>query len=372
MRSTSSKHPLRAYTVLPFWITLFSLALCLLLLLLSELSPAIADGLNGSLSQWLRRHLASVTSYLPFSLGEWVLMLTPTALTFLLLLLFVRCHTAAARVRLLSFVLSVVFAISSMHILTLGIAYRTTSLDGALGLERREVSTEELYETAELLRLRAEAELDAVTFGEGGSSVMPYSLDELSASLCDAFAAVHATYGVADDFRSRVKAPVASRVLSYAHLLGIYSFYTGEANLNVDYPAYNFPFTSAHELAHQRGVIREDEANFVAHLVCISSSDAYIRYSGYVNLLVYVLNACYRASAAAGDTEAYSAFYKTIDVRIRREFYAESLHSEQYDTAFGELSSDLNDLYLQANGTAGAVSYGFVVDMAVAFYKGQR
>lgn len=361
---------LRAYTVRPFRASVVVLCLSYLLLLMAELSPQAADALNNTLCQGLRSALALLTSPFPFSFGEWVLLLAPTALTFTLAVLFVRCHTAKARVRLLSFVLSVVCMIASMHILTLGIAYRTTPLDRTLGITRETPTEEELYDTAAYLAACAARELDAIEFGESGSSVMPYSSDALSEKLCDAYERVYEQYGVPCRLRSRVKMPIVSKALSYARLLGIYSFYTGEANVNADYPPYNFPSTTAHEFAHQRGIIREDEANFMAHLVCISSDDAYIRYSGYTHLLVYVLNACYRATAY--DTDIYAELYKSIDVRIRREFYAESLYSEQYDTAFGEMSNSLNDLYLQANGTDGAVSYGYVVDMAVAFYKSRR
>ena len=371
MRSRSTFfQKLRTYTVLPFRVSAVVLCLSYLLLLIAELSTSAADVLNNTVCQGLRSALATLTSPFPFSFGEWVLLLAPTALTFTLAVLFVRCHTAAARVRLLSFVLSVVCTLASMHILTLGIAYRTTPLDRTLGITREVPTEAELYDTAAYLVACAERELDAITFGESGSSVMPYSAVELSEKLCDAYARVNGQYGVPYNLRSRVKMPMASKALSYAHLLGIYSFYTGEANVNADYPSYNFPATAAHEFAHQRGIIREDEANFMAHLVCIASDDAYIRYSGYTHLLIYVLNACYRVSAY--DSSIYADFYKSIDVRIRREFYAENLHSEQYDTAFGEVSSSLNDLYLQANGTDGAVSYGYVVDMAVAFYKNRR
>ena len=36
--------------------------------------------------------------------------------------------------------------------------------------------------------------------------------------------------------------------------------------MNVDYNDYNLVFTCAHEMAHQRGLSKEDEANFIAFL----------------------------------------------------------------------------------------------------------
>ena len=48
----------------------------------------------------------------------------------------------------------------------------------------------------------------------------------------------------------------------------------------------------------KRGISREDEANFIAFLVCEASEDPYVRYAGYMNLLQYVMNALYKTDPA--------------------------------------------------------------------------
>ena len=357
----------RTYTTRFFRVCLVLLLGCGCLLLLSIVSPTVADALNRTVCHGVRVGLGTLTSLVPFSVGELLLFLIPTALTFAVVWLFVRSHDRASRIRVISSVLAIGCLAASMQTLTLGIAYRATPLEQRLSLTPEGATAEELLSVAEHLRDEAHALLDEITFDENGSSVMPYDTDTLSDKLMDAYARVEQDYPDAVyGFTSRIKPVVASRVMSYAHIIGVYTFFSGESNLNVDYHDYNFPFTSAHEFSHQSGVAPEEAANFMAHLVCIASDDAYIRYSGYANLLVYVMNAYYRAVA---DADVYATFYYSVDERLRGEFHAESVHSQQYDTAFGELSSDLNDLYLKANGTEGRVSYGFVVDLAVAFYK---
>ena len=153
--------------------------------------------------------------------------------------------------------------------------------------------------------------------------------------------------------------------MSYTHITGVYTYFTGEANLNVAFPDYTVAYTAAHEMAHQRGIAPEDEANFVAFLVCLESDDPYIRYSGYVNVLEYVLNALYRA-----DNKAYTEVYRLIDNTVRREFAAYSDFFSKYrDSVASNVSDKVNDTYLKLNGTEGSVSYGLVVDIAVAYYK---
>ena len=56
--------------------------------------------------------------------------------------------------------------------------------------------------------------------------------------------------------------------MSYANIGGMFFPFTMESNINVDNPFFVVPWTMAHELAHQCGFMREDEANFIAYLAC--------------------------------------------------------------------------------------------------------
>jgi hypothetical protein len=54
---------------------------------------------------------------------------------------------------------------------------------------------------------------------------------------------------------------------------------------------------------------------------------------------------------------------------VRGELIAESEAYEKYaDSTVGEISNKLNDMYLKLNGTEGAISYGLVTSLAVAYY----
>ncbi|MBE6612559.1 MAG: DUF3810 domain-containing protein, partial [Ruminococcaceae bacterium] len=153
---------------------------------------------------------------------------------------------------------------------------------------------------------------------------------------------------------------------TYTHISGMYTYYTGEANLNINFPDYNLPFTAAHELAHQRGILPENEANFVAFLVCMESDDPYIRYSGLLNMVEYVNSALYSA-----DYDTFAAVYGSLDPRVRYEIVSYNEFFEKYrENTAANVSSALNDTYLKAQGqTAGEKSYGMVVDLAVAYVK---
>jgi len=63
---------------------------------------------------------------------------------------------------------------------------------------------------------------------------------------------------------ARPKPLLASAALSWLGLTGIYSPFTGEPNVNMTVPNPELPFAASHEVAHQRGFAREDEANYLA------------------------------------------------------------------------------------------------------------
>ena len=260
--------------------------------------------------------------------------------------------------------LSLLALVFSLFTFAFAPAYYGKTLDKKLGIERREVSAEELYDTAMILVENINEESEKVVFRTRSFSVMPYTLSEMNDHLLDSYDTACDKYGFIQRLNSRIKPVMLSEAMSYTHITGVYTFFTGEANLNVDFPDYTLPFTAAHELAHQRGIAREDEANFVAYLVCIESSEAYIRYSGYLNLFEYVASALARA-----DVNLYKEAIANLSQTARYEMVAYSNFFDKYrDSVASEISGVVNDTYLTIQGTPGTASYGMVVDLAVAYY----
>jgi len=88
---------------------------------------------------------------------------------------------------------------------------------------------------------------------------------------------------------SSLKPVTSSWLTSKMGIEGYYNPLSGEANINDRLPNFVLPFVTCHEIAHQIGVAKEDEANLVGYLTAIHSSDARFQYSAYYNMLRYVL-----------------------------------------------------------------------------------
>ena len=341
-------------------------AIALVLYFIMIQSIAFSDWFNSSVSTPMRTLAAALTSWIPFSLAEFAIFLIPLALFFVIRHAMRHyCDTWRSSAVFMGMLLAAAAGLFCLFVLNFAAGYRTTTLDKRLELERTDVTAQELYDTAEILVDAINRETANVAFYENDFSLMPYSISELNDKLNDAYRSFAEDSDLLHHADSRFKPVLISELMSYTHITGVYSFFTGEANVNVHFPDYTLPYTAAHEMAHQRGIAREDEANFVAFLVCIQSDDAYIRYSAYLNVYEYVVSALRQA-----DVELY---YKSL-AHLNREVSSElDAYSQFYDryrhSTISKVSGTVNNTFLQSQGTVGTRSYGMVVDLAVAYFK---
>ncbi len=328
--------------------------------------PAFADWFNRYIGAGVRAVLAYLTGWIPFSFAEMLLIAIPLIFVVMLRVALSRYGDSWRSVlRYCAGLLALLLCFYIFFVWGYGTGYHGSTVEEKLDLDRQPVSAEELAETAAWLVERIEIEQENITYRPDGFSVMPYSHSEMNAQLLDAYDTICDRYSFVQRLRSRIKPVILSEPWTYTHISGVYTYFTGEANLNMNFPDYTLPFTAAHELAHQRGIAREDEANFMAFLVCTASDDPYIRYCGYLNLYEYVASALYSA-----DSERYFAVLNTVNSSMRGELVAYSEFFDQYrETVVSEVSGAINDTYLKLQGTEGSKSYGRVVDLAVAWFK---
>ncbi|MCI8388023.1 MAG: DUF3810 domain-containing protein [Clostridiales bacterium] len=364
------KNTIKTYCPIVSLVLFIFAILSVIIHIISELSVPFSDFFNRYISSFFRGLMAMITNLIPFSVAECIIISLPVICIILIVLCVKRVRRSMRdAVRYLVSLASVVALMYSMFVMTTSVAYNGSTLAAKLGLNRQPVSVEQLRVTAEYMIEKMNAELGEVEFRYGGSSVMPYSVSEMNDKLLEAYDKLSEKYSFIPRLWSRVKQVSLSEAMTYTHMSGMYTYYTGEANLNVNFPDYNLPFTAAHELAHQRGVLPENEANFVAFLVCCESDDPYIRYSGYMNMYEYLNSALYSA-----DYDTFAEVYNSLDMRAIYEMRAYNAFFEKYrENVAANVSSTLNDTYLKAQGqTAGEKSYGMVVDLAVAYVIDER
>ena len=344
-------------------------ALCAVIYAFICASEAFADYFNTHVSTVFRFLFATITNILPFSLAELIIILLPV-ITFISIwyLLAFRCDTKRSSTVSIVCIFSVLSLFLSSFVLCFAAGYKGASLDKKLEIEAQAISPDELYKTSEYLVNKINELTAEISYGEDDFSIMPYSFKEMNEKLLEAYDKFCDKHDFISTFNSRLKPVLISEAMSYAHITGVYTFFTGETNINVSFPDYTIPYTAAHEMAHQRGVAREDEANMIAFLVCIESEDPYIQYSAYVNVFEYVANALYRA-----DRSKFKQIYNELNAYTYNEQRAYNAFFEKYDNSVAsQISGVVNDTYLKTQGTVGKKSYGMVVDLTVAYFKDQN
>lgn len=160
------------------------------------------------------------------------------------------------------------------------------------------------------------------------------------------------------------KAIASSHWLSYLDFTGFFFPFTGEACVNTDFPVSLFPSTVAHELAHQRGVAREQDANFVAVLSGLESGDLDYGYSACLLAYIHLGNALYSA-----DYARWEPVYKSLSEGVRLDIALNNAYWRQFETPVQTVSNTVHEGLLQSyDQELGLKSYGACVDLLVCHY----
>ena len=158
-----------------------------------------------------------------------------------------------------------------------------------------------------------------------------------------------------------------SRCMSYVNFTGFYFPFTAEANINTDSPACLVPSTIAHELAHQRGVAEEDEANFVAVLASLTDGDPIYCYSACLLAYIHLGNALYRA-----DYDVWLDNYQHLGAGPKADLEDNRSYWAQFETPVSTVSDSVYTGFLHSYGqTLGLQTYGKCVDLLVTYYYSQ-
>ena len=341
--------------------------ICGIIKIAAVCSVPFAEYFNGRVSPIFRSVFAHISSVFPFSVAEtFIIAMIPLAVVF-----FVYCIRVSAKngtlIRQIFRVVAVICFIFSTFVLNYSTGYNTRTLDEKLGIDAKTPTSDELYTACAMAAINLYDIEEDVLVDKSGATVMPYSFFELSDKLNAAYDSLYEKYDFLTPLHTGIKRIALSKPLTYTHMSGFYTFFTGEANVNVNYPDFVTVFTAAHEMAHQRGIAREDEANYVAFLACIGSEDDYIRYCGYTNILEYLGSALADLDYERFSSQVY-AFFPTV---TKNEFAAYAKAFEPYrDNIAASVSSAANDAYLKSQGVSeGEKSYGLVVDLASAYFN---
>ena len=360
----------------PFWLLiLFALppAALITLFYIYKDSQSVIDWVETYIAAPYRGAAATVTSFGPFqyfSLAEIIItLLIIWALIFLIktIILVVRGPGRVAAMFGRVFILVIVAGyLFSAYSWLWDAGYGAESLAVKTGLSSDGVTVEQLESATRAFAEKANELAEQVSRDEDGhfDEARNYYF-ALSKGL---YTNIATELSALDGDYHTPKAMIYSKLMSLTGFTGVYIAITGEANVNVDAPGCLVPFTIAHEMAHQRGVHSEEEANFAAVAACITSNITVYEYSGYLGGLIYLSSALYSA-----DPDAANEILATLSDSVRTDWADNNEYWQRHETAATEAVTAVYDSYLKYNGQdLGVSSYGACVDLLVTWLEARE
>lgn len=253
--------------------------------------------------------------------------------------------------------------------LNFSVLYHCSTFAEQYGITENRYTSEQLLTVSRMLIDRANKSAKAAPRDENGVFTLTCDLNaEAKAAmlkLSDEYPSLKGYYPGAKPVRS-------SYFMMQINLLGIYTPFTLEANYNAMSADCELPATVCHELAHLKGWMPEDEANFIAFLACIDSGNPEFEYSGYLSAITYIENKIWNDAGIEPEvkTEVLSMIDKSIDEDLKR---SREIFTEAQSAPIGKAAAAISDAAIEAslvvNGVSdGAKSYGRLVDLIMSYY----
>jgi hypothetical protein len=146
---------------------------------------------------------------------------------------------------------------------------------------------------------------------------------------------------------------------------GYYNPFSAEAQVNTAYPDFMIPFTACHEVAHQLGIAREQEANLLALIVAENAADKQLRYSAAFHLFLYS-----NTQLAQLDSNAAHQLNKQITQAVKKDFAEYRSFIRKNKSILETVILRIYDQFLIQQGQVrGMNSYQDVVGLWLAYQR---
>lgn len=357
MRSSFPKAKLRILACLVFIIIVIKFA--------ANNPEWVEKSYSNQIYSGFSRFLRALFGWIPFSFGD---MLYLAAIVWIIwrvinffVLLFSKKLTLlwlkASAFRLLLICISVYIVFN----LFWGLNYNRKGITTQLNLQATPIDTADLKDLQNLLLLRLN-ESKSACMAAGNAYPSNRQMFTRAVRCYDSLAV---QYPFLEYQGTSIKSSLYGWWGNYLGFTGYYDPFTGEAQVNTTVPAFMRPYTTCHEMAHQLGYAKEEEANFVGYLAVMASNDTLFHYSAYLDLFVYANRELYFVDSVSAKTAAaqLSPAVKA-DIREWRAFL------KKHQNPFEPVIQWMYGNYLKANKQPrGMFSYNEVIVDLIAYYK---
>lgn len=353
---------------------LFLIFLLPLSIILSQMSRVLPNFIEKFYSSFLFKIIANIlstiTGFLPFSLAELVIVSFSTFVLFYISKTILHLYKYKNRrlETLKNFglnILAISGAIFFSFQLLWGLNYQRLTIDKIFQLNIRNSSSAEVADLCKILINNSNTLRENLKENQYGIMQLPYNKKYMLETAHLGYDSASLKYSKLKGNYGTPKGILLSIPMCYTGITGFYFPFTNEANINMAEPDSFLPFTTAHEMAHQRGFAKEDEANFIAYIACINHPDVNFKYSGTLSALSYSFNVLRK-----NDYQKFKELISTCSTSVLNDLNYNQRFWKGYSGPIESMGDKINDTYLKAqNQGSGTKSYGAMVDLLLAEYR---
>ena len=318
-----------------------------------------------SISRYSLWVISSIVNIIPFSVTElfYVVAIISLIVSFVKIIKSMKTRSWELVFQILYKITAVAVGMILMINLVFTFSYNRYPLGEELALEKHTITMENAVESSAYYIGKAKSLEDKFERDETGAVISPYSFNETVELVRKEYERLDSDYF--NPFTVKPKKMMFSSIMSYMGFTGVFFPFFAEVNINVKAPAYGIPVTICHEMAHSKGVMRENEANFVAYYLLITSENEYLQYCGYMHASSRMLNETYDPN----DRTYYDDTRELISEAMWGEYNASYTMWDSYDTFVDDIFNWINNFYLTSSGvTSGVKSYSQTGEFLVRLY----
>ncbi|MDR6300428.1 DUF3810 domain-containing protein [Mesonia maritima] len=317
-------------------------------------------------SKGIYPHISKFFRYLlgwiPFSIGDF---LYAFLLILMLRFLFIRIKTRFKNpkkwvLRTFAF-LSILYF--SFHIFW-GLNYYRLPLHQSLSIEK-EYSKTELKNFSKKLIERTVSLHHAIVKNDTVKVDFNFSHTELKNLALQGYHDLENEYPELHYRGKSIKPSLFTIPLTYMGFNGYLNPLTGEAQINNWIPEFKLPTTISHEIGHQLGYAKENEANFIACLNTMNHKNIKMRYAGYTFALKYSLGDLLLQDPCEAEN-----LIAVLPIGIKKNYQEVDLFWKKHENPLEPYFKEFYGGYLQANNQPqGIDSYNYVVALLVNYFE---
>lgn len=160
-----------------------------------------------------------------------------------------------------------------------------------------------------------------------------------------------------------VKVSMYSFASHYIGFTGYFNPFTSEAQINTEVPVFLQPFIIAHEIGHQLGYAKENEASFAAFLACMYSGNPDFRYS-----ILFELYRTVAVELSRAERQDIDNYFEGMHPRVLADKRDLEMYLKKYKNPVEPFITAIYDRYLKLNNQPeGKATYNYVLSLVFGY-----